>query len=147
MKTSIPVLEVASEECLKEGSQKSDQELTSNSFFVVHTLSLFSIKCVLFLFSENGENLSVQGLDGTNFTEQKTNDLLRNNKEANPATADKVMYSVVSRFQGMQKQKQNLNSKYQRALTEFPVELCNGLEARFWLGQGKCCCARHLACA
>ncbi|XP_063204445.1 uncharacterized protein LOC134521667 isoform X1 [Chroicocephalus ridibundus] len=49
--------------------------------------------------SQNGENLSVQGLDGTNFTEQKTNDLLRNNKEANPATADKVMYSVVSRFQ------------------------------------------------
>ncbi|KAM6197226.1 uncharacterized protein WM294_008666 isoform 2-T2 [Sarcoramphus papa] len=48
--------------------------------------------------SANDENPSVQGLDGTNSTEQRSKDLLRSNKEANPATADKVTYSSVSKF-------------------------------------------------
>lgn len=69
-------------------------------------MSLFSIKSVFFLLSENDENPSVQGLDGTNVTEQSSKDLLRSNEEADPATADKVTYSSVSRFQGNQKQKQ-----------------------------------------
>ena len=59
-----------------------------------------------FLLSANDENPSVQALDGTNSTEQRSKDLLRSDKEANPATADKVTYFSVSKCQGNQKPKQ-----------------------------------------
>ncbi|XP_026706846.1 uncharacterized protein LOC113481425 [Athene cunicularia] len=49
--------------------------------------------------SQNDENPSVQGLDGTNSPEQRSKDLLRSNKEANPATAVTVTYSSVSKLQ------------------------------------------------
>ncbi|GAB0177852.1 hypothetical protein GRJ2_000250500 [Grus japonensis] len=49
--------------------------------------------------SQNDENPSVQGLDGTNSTKQRSKDLLRTNKEANPATADKVTYFSIFEFQ------------------------------------------------
>ncbi|PKU40576.1 hypothetical protein llap_9131 [Limosa lapponica baueri] len=39
---------------------------------------------------------AMQGLNGTNFTEQRSEDLLRSTKEANPATADNVVYSSVA---------------------------------------------------
>ncbi|CAM9670423.1 unnamed protein product [Bubo scandiacus] len=56
--------------------------------------------------SQNDENPGVQGLDGTNSPEQRSKDLLRSNKEANPATAGEVTYSSVSKLQGNRKQKQ-----------------------------------------
>ncbi|XP_074941777.1 uncharacterized protein LOC142053660 [Phalacrocorax aristotelis] len=50
--------------------------------------------------SENDENPSVQGLDGTNSTEQRSKGFVRSNKKAiNPAAADKVPHFSGSTFQ------------------------------------------------
>lgn len=48
--------------------------------------------------NKNDENPSEQGLDGTNSTAQRSKDLLRSNKEANPATADQVTYFLTPSF-------------------------------------------------
>ncbi|XP_067146637.1 uncharacterized protein [Apteryx mantelli] len=58
--------------------------------------------------SQNDENSSVQGPDGTNSTEQRSEGLLSSNKEANPATdesscTEQAAYFLVSTFQAGQR--------------------------------------------